>query len=119
MKIKTGKLIECFAFLPSLNLSWVRTCRGTIHILQFGWLYWYIQVHQNLWFRTTKTNERRQRMLKKFYAKCIKSDSQRRLIVGQVYECEAWQGKTLIHGACIMDSKTFWEHFEPTKEDQQ
>lgn len=48
MKIKTGKLIECFAFLPSLNLSWVRTCRGTIHILQFRWLYWYIQVNQNL-----------------------------------------------------------------------
>lgn len=53
-------------------------------------------------------------MLKKFYAKCIQSDPLGRLIVGQVYECEAWQGKTLIHGACIMDSKTFWEHFEPT-----
>lgn len=52
-------------------------------------------------------------MLKKFYAKCIQSDPLGRLIVGQVYECEAWQGKTLIHGACIMDSKTFWEHFEP------
>lgn len=48
MKIKTGKLIECFAFLPSLNLSWVRTCRGTIYILQFGWLYWYIQVTSKL-----------------------------------------------------------------------
>lgn len=55
-------------------------------------------------------------MLKKFYAKCIQSDSLGRLIVGQVYECEAWQGKTLIHGACIMDSKTFWEYFEPVKE---
>ena len=55
-------------------------------------------------------------MLKKFYAKCIQSDPLGRLIVGQVYECEAWQGKTLIHGACIMDSKTFWEHFEPVEE---
>lgn len=55
-------------------------------------------------------------MLRKFYAKCIQSDSLGRLIVGQIYECEAWQGKTLIHGACIMDSKTFWENFEPVKE---
>ena len=55
-------------------------------------------------------------MVKKFYAKCIQPDPLGWLIVGKVYECEAWQGKTLIHGACIMDSKTFWEHFEPTKE---
>ena len=56
-------------------------------------------------------------MLRKFYAKCIQSDSLGRLIVGQVYECEAWQCKTLINGACIvMDSKTFWENFEPVKE---
>lgn len=63
-------------------------------------------------------------MLKKFHAKCIQSDPLGRLIVGRVYECEAWQGKTLIpwqgktliHGACIMDSKTFWDYFEPVKE---
>lgn len=48
MKIKTGKLRECFAFLPSLNLNWVRTSKGTIYILQFGWLYWYIQIQSNL-----------------------------------------------------------------------
>lgn len=47
MKIKTGRLVECFAFLPSLNLHWMRTLKGTIHTLQFAWLYWYIDVQQN------------------------------------------------------------------------
>ncbi len=47
MRIKTGKLVECFAILPSLNLSWVRTTKMTIYILQFAWLYWYIELRQN------------------------------------------------------------------------
>lgn len=47
MKIKTGRLIECFVFLPTLNLSWVRTLKGNIYFLQFAWLYWYIQVSTN------------------------------------------------------------------------
>lgn len=45
MIIKTGKLVECFAFLPSLHLNWVKTSKKIIYILQFGWLHWYIQVH--------------------------------------------------------------------------
>ena len=49
MKITVGKLAECFAFLPSLNLSWIRTSIGTIYFLQFGWLYWYIQVQQDFY----------------------------------------------------------------------
>jgi len=48
MKIKAGKLRECVAFLPSLNLSWVRTFKETIYIIQFGWLYWYIEVRTKL-----------------------------------------------------------------------
>lgn len=47
MKLTTGRIIEGFAILPSLNLSWVRTPKGTIHFLQLAWLYWYIQVQQN------------------------------------------------------------------------
>lgn len=46
MRITTGKLTECFAFLPSLNLSWVRTSKGNIYFLQLAWLYWYIQICQ-------------------------------------------------------------------------
>lgn len=45
--ITAGKIFECFAFLPSLNLSWMRTTKGNIYILQFAWLYWYIEVRQN------------------------------------------------------------------------
>lgn len=48
MKIKTGRLTECFAFLPSLNLNWARFHKGNVYFLQFGWLYWYIQVQSNL-----------------------------------------------------------------------
>lgn len=44
MEIKAGRLIECFVFLPTLNLSWVRTLKRNIYFLQFTWLYWYIQV---------------------------------------------------------------------------
>ena len=47
MKITAGKIFECFAFLPSLNLSWMRTTKGNIYFLQFGWLYWYIELRQN------------------------------------------------------------------------
>lgn len=61
-------------------------------------------------------------MIKKFKAKCIKSDPLEWLVVGEVYECEAWKGKTLISGASgsmAMDSKIFGEHFTPMKGDEQ
>lgn len=48
MTIKTGKLVESFVILPSLHLNWVRTFKGTIYILQFGWLCWYIEVRKKL-----------------------------------------------------------------------
>lgn len=44
MKIKTGKLKECFVFLPALHLSWIETPKGTIYYLQLGWIFWYIQI---------------------------------------------------------------------------
>ena len=43
MEIKTGKLRECFAFLPSLHLNWIEES-SRIYYLQFGWLYWYLQI---------------------------------------------------------------------------
>jgi len=51
MKITAGKIFECFVFLPSLNLSWVRVSKGNIYFLQFGWLLWYIQVRLNYGLR--------------------------------------------------------------------
>lgn len=48
MKITAGKIFECFVFLPSLNLSWVRASKGNIYFLQLAWLYWYIQVRLKL-----------------------------------------------------------------------
>ena len=47
MKIKTGKLRECFAFLPTLNLNWIETSKGVIYYLQLGWAFWYIQLTIN------------------------------------------------------------------------
>lgn len=47
MKITAGEIFECFVFLPSLNLSWVRASKGRIYFLQLAWLYWYIQVRLN------------------------------------------------------------------------
>ena len=51
MKIKKGRLNECFAFIPSLDLSWVRTHKGHIYILSLAWLYWYIEIRKfpNKW----------------------------------------------------------------------
>ena len=42
MEIKFGKLIECIAISPNLNLSWVKFSKGTIYYIQFAWLFWYI-----------------------------------------------------------------------------
>jgi hypothetical protein len=61
-------------------------------------------------------------MLKKFKAKCIKSDPLEWIVVGDVYECEAWNGKILISGASgsmAMDSEIFCEHFTPMKGGEQ
>ena len=44
MEIKFGKLIECIAISPNLNLSWVKFSKGTIYYIQFAWIRWYIQL---------------------------------------------------------------------------
>lgn len=48
MKVTTGKLTECFAFLPSLSLTWMESYKGNMYFLQFAWLYWYIECHIKL-----------------------------------------------------------------------
>lgn len=47
MRIKIGKLRECFAFLPTLHLNWIETPKGMIYYLQLGWAFWYIQITIN------------------------------------------------------------------------
>lgn len=47
MTIKIGKLTECFAILPTLNLNWFKTSKGTIYYLQLGWIFWYIDITMN------------------------------------------------------------------------
>ena len=47
MEIKTGKLVECIAFLPSLYLNWIETSKGMIFYLQLGWIFWYIEITVN------------------------------------------------------------------------
>lgn len=42
MKIKRGKLIECFAITPNFNFSWMRFPKGTVYHIQLAWLRWYI-----------------------------------------------------------------------------
>ena len=75
------------------------------------------------WMQLPQAPKKRdKKILKKLYAKCIQSAPLGLLIVGQVYKCEAWQGKTLISGASgsmAMDSKNFLEHFTPMKGDEQ
>lgn len=44
MEIDCGRLIECFAITPSVNLSWVKTTKGTLYYFQVAWGFWYIQL---------------------------------------------------------------------------
>ncbi len=43
MKIAVGKVVECFVFLPTLTLNWIKTNEGSIYFLQLVWLFWYIE----------------------------------------------------------------------------
>ena len=42
MEIKKGKMVECFAITPNINLSWIKFSGTNIYYLQFAWLFWYI-----------------------------------------------------------------------------
>ena len=44
MKIKRGKLIECFAITPNFNFSWMRFQKGAVYYIQLAWLRWYINL---------------------------------------------------------------------------
>lgn len=49
----------------------------------------------------------------RFKAKCVKTDPLQNLVVGKVYLCEAWQGKThIINEGLVMSSEIFREHFQ-------
>lgn len=49
----------------------------------------------------------------RFKARCVKTDPLCNLVVGKVYECESWQGKTNIIGeGIVMASEIFREHFQ-------
>lgn len=48
MEIKRGKLIECFAITPNLNLSWMRFQKETAYYIQLAWLRWYIELVINV-----------------------------------------------------------------------
>lgn len=51
MKVKVGRLIECFCFFPSLNINWMTTNwvktgeYKKIYDIQFTWLLWYISTN--------------------------------------------------------------------------
>lgn len=42
MEIKKGKLIECFAVTPNINVSWIKLTDTNVYYIQFAWLFWYI-----------------------------------------------------------------------------
>lgn len=44
IKFRAGKLMECFCILPSLHLNWIQLSDGKLLYLQFGWLFWFIQL---------------------------------------------------------------------------
>lgn len=51
-------------------------------------------------------------MPRKFKVICIKADPLNWLKVGEVYEVQQWNGKTIVEpGAFAMDSSRFKEHF--------
>lgn len=45
MKISVGKVVECFVFLPTLGLSWIKTSKGNVYSLSLAWLFWYIECY--------------------------------------------------------------------------
>lgn len=42
MKVKAGKLKECFVIVPSLSFSWVGLSSGRMYYIQLTWICWYI-----------------------------------------------------------------------------
>lgn len=42
MEIKKGKMVECFAVTPTINVSWIKFPDTNVYYLQFAWLFWYI-----------------------------------------------------------------------------
>lgn len=43
MKTTIGKVTECFVFLPTLSLSWLKSSKGNVYFLELAWLVWYIE----------------------------------------------------------------------------
>ena len=44
MKMTFGKIVEGFAFLPSLNLNWLVYKGRRFYHVQFAWLFWYVSI---------------------------------------------------------------------------
>ena len=42
MEIKKGKMVECFAVTPNVNVSWIKLTDTNVYYIQFAWLFWYI-----------------------------------------------------------------------------
>lgn len=44
--IDYGRIVEGFAFIPSINLSWATLENKKYYNIQFAWLYWYFTIGQ-------------------------------------------------------------------------
>ena len=42
MEIKKGKMVECFAVTPNINVSWLKFNSTNVYCIHFVWLFWYI-----------------------------------------------------------------------------
>ena len=40
MKIKYGKLNDCFAIIPHIDIKWIIHPRFKLYYIQFAWLLW-------------------------------------------------------------------------------
>ncbi len=44
--ISYGKIIEGFAFIPSISLNWATLRNKKYYDIQFAWLFWYFTIGQ-------------------------------------------------------------------------
>ena len=42
MEIRKGKMVECFAVTPNINVSWLKITGTSVYYIQFAWLFWHI-----------------------------------------------------------------------------